>query len=194
MAETNYKISGHCEQRYAERILNKDNANDVNRFIVENKEKIKTDINKMIIHGQKIYQGKQSQKDGKGKVLDVYLQNTWVVLVDSSNNTCVTIFKIDLGCGDEFNLQYILKMMEKINQTKKNLLITKLEVETESKMYREMISENLVQINNYKSFIKNLEALNQSYQGIIDNNIVKVSQADKDVAECVNKLINKREF
>ena len=127
-------------------------------------------------------------------MLDVYLQNTWVVLVDSSNNTCVTIFKIDLGCGDEFNLQYILKMMEKINQTKKNLLITKLEVETESKMYREMISENLVQINNYKSFIKNLEALNQSYQGIIDNNIVKVSQADKDVAECVNKLINKREF
>ena len=58
MAETNYKISGHCEQRYAERILNKDNANDVNRFIVENKEKIKTDINKMIIHGQKMAKAK----------------------------------------------------------------------------------------------------------------------------------------
>ena len=194
MAETNYKISAHCEQRYAERILNKDNTNDVQRFIAENKEKIKTDINKMINFGQKIHQGKQSQKDGKGKVLDVYLKDTFVVLVDSSNNTCVTLFKIDLGCGDEFNLHYISKMMEKLEKTKEHLLTTKIEVETESKMYREMVGENLAQINQYKNFIKNLEALNQSYQSIIDNNIVRVSQAELEVAECVNKLINKREF
>lgn len=65
MNKVEYKISSHCEQRYAERIMNKDNKNDINRFIVENREKIKADINKMINYGELIYIGKQSQKDGK---------------------------------------------------------------------------------------------------------------------------------
>lgn len=194
MAGTNYKISTHGEVRYAERILNKDNSNDVNRFIVENKEKIKTDINKLIEYGEKIYSGKQSQKEGKGKVLDVYLKDTWVVLVDNSINTVVTLFKIDLGLGDEFNLQYISKMMEKLNQSKTNLENIKTGIEIENNTYREIIAENTNQIYEYRGFIKKLENLNQSYQGIIDNNIVRVSQAERDVAECVNKLVDKREF
>lgn len=194
MAGTNYKISAHGEVRYAERILNKDNSNDVNRFIVENKEKIKTDINKLIEYGEKIYTGKQSQKEGKGKVLDVYLKDTWVVLVDNSVNMVVTLFKIDLGLGDDFNLQYISKMMEKLNQSKKNLENVKTEVGIESNTYKEIIAENTNQIYEYRGFIKKLENLNQSYQGIIDNNMVRVSQAERDVAECVNKLVDKREF
>ena len=69
-----YKISNHCEQRYAERIMGKDNNGDVNRFIINNKEKIKTDIHKMIQYGELIYTGKQSQKSGKGNIVDVYLK------------------------------------------------------------------------------------------------------------------------
>ena len=64
-----YNISKHCAERYAERIMGKED-NDVNRFIVLNEDKIKTDINKLISYGELIYQGKQSQKDGKGNVVD----------------------------------------------------------------------------------------------------------------------------
>ena len=32
-----------------------------------------------------IYTGRQSQKDGKGNVLDVYLKDAWVVLVDNKS-------------------------------------------------------------------------------------------------------------
>ena len=189
-----YKISAHVEQRYAERIMDKDNKNDINRFIADNKEKIKTDIHKMIHYGDLIYTGKQSQKDGKGNVLDVYLKDCWVILVDNKANVVVTLYKIDLGLDDEFNKTYISKMMEKLNEYKTVLEEAQTKVQTESNMYKEMINETEVQINEYKAMIKNLEQLSSGYKTIIDNNYIKVSQANRNVADVINTLVNKREF
>lgn len=189
-----YKISRHAQERYAERIMNKDTKYDVNRFIIDNEEKIKTDINKMITYGEMIYTGKQSQKDGKGKVVDVYLKDSWVVLADGKSEVVVTLYKIDLGLDDEFNKAYISKMMEKLNVDKEALENTKEQVQTESDMYEEMIDEAAAQINEYKSMIKNLEELCSGYRTVIDNNRVKVSQANRKVADTINTFINKREF
>ena len=194
MELTNYKITKHAQTRYSERIMGNFDANSINKFIVENEEKIKTDINKLISYGQCIYAGKQSQKDGKGNVLNVYLKDTWIVLVDTKSENVVTLYKIDLGCGDDFNLQYISKMMENINQKKNDLENIKSENEETIKVYKEMIDDALSQMNEYKSMIKNLENMVSAYQSIIDNNIVKVSQANREVADVVNMLIGKREF
>lgn len=192
--EIEYNISTHAKQRYVERLIGKDNKNDVSRFIVENEEKIKTDINKMIKYGSLLYIGKQSQKDGKGKVLNVYLKDTYVVLVDTSSNIVITLYKISLGLDEEFNKVYISKMVEKLNQRKKALEDVQSQVQNESDMYRRLIDETEIQIKEYKSMLKNLEELCVGYKTIIDNNIVKVSQANKDVADVVNQLINKKEF
>lgn len=189
-----YTISKHCKERYTQRLLNKEDNHEIQKFIVENEEKIKTDINKMINYGQLIFAGKQSQKDGKGNVLNVYLKNTWIILVDIKSEVAVTIYKIDLGCGDDFNQQYISKMMEKLDINKKDLEDAQLAVLQESNMYKEMIADSQGQISEYKTMIKNLESLCTAYQEIIDNNIVKVSQANREVAETVNTLIGKREF
>lgn len=189
-----YKISQHAKERYAERIMCKEDKNTINKFVMENEGKIKTDINKMIEYGKVIYTGKQSKTDGKGKVLDVYIKDTWIILVDEPGNTVVTLYKIDLGCGDEFNLLYISKMMDTLNQKKEKRMSVKLEVETESNTYREMIEEANLQIKEYKSYIKNLESLCEGYKAIIDNNLVKVSQADRGVSDVINTLVNKKEF
>ena len=194
MSNMVYKISGHCEQRYAERIMEKDNKNDVNRFIVENKEKIKNDINKMIEFGEMIFAGQQSQKDGKGKVLNVFLNDCWVVLVDIKAELVVTLYKIDLGLDDEFNRTYISKMMDKLNESKRVLEDVMLQTKTETNMYRTMIDEAETQIKEYKAMIKNLEELCNGYTTIIGNNHVKVSQANRNVADTLNALIGKREF
>lgn len=197
MEDTNkieYKISNHAETRYAERIMDKDNKNDINRFIVENREKIKTDINKMIEYGSLLYVGQQSQKDGKGKVLNVYLKDLWIVLVDIKSETVVTLYKIDLGLDDEFNKMYISGMMNKLSNSKRELENAQLQVQNESNMYRNLINETESQINEYKSMIKNLEELCSGYRIIIDNNAVKVSQANRCVAEVVNTMIGKKEF
>lgn len=192
--EIEYNISTHAKQRYVERLIGKDNKNDVSRFIVENEEKIKTDINKMIKYGSLLYIGKQSQKDGKGKVLNVYLKDTYVVLVDTSSNIVITLYKISLGLDEEFNKVYISKMVEKLNERKKALEDVQLQVQNESNMYKNLIDETEIQIKEYKSMLKNLEELCVGYKTIIDNNIVRVSQANKDVADVVNQLINKKEF
>lgn len=123
METTEYKISAHCEQRYAERIMHKDAKNDINRFIVENRDKIKTDLNKIILYGKLIFSGKQNRKDGKGNIIDVYLKDTWVILVDSKNLNIITLYKIDLGCGDDFNNEYILKMLAKLEKKIKKCLV-----------------------------------------------------------------------
>ena len=189
-----YKISKHAQQRYAERIMEKYDMGDINRFIVNNEEKIKTDIHKLIHYGEMIFTGKQSKTDGKGNVLDVYLKDTWVILVDNKSEIVVTLFKIDLGLGEDFNKTYVSKMMDKLNQCKEVLDTVQAEVQAESDMYKEMIDDTETQIKEYKSAIKNLEELQSGYQIIIDNNIVKVSQAKKDVVDTINTLIGKKEF
>lgn len=189
-----YKISAHAEQRYAERIMNKDTCYNINKFINDNKLKIKEDVNKMIQFGKCIYVGKQSQKDGKGNVINVYIKDLWVVLVDVKSEIVVTLYKIDSGAGEEWDRGYVTRMMEKINAAKKNLEDTQLEVQNESNMYRDLIAEAEAQINEYKIMIKNLENMCDGYKLIIDNNLVKVSQANKEVAEIVNKMIGKKEF
>jgi hypothetical protein len=192
--ENTYTISKHCKERYTQRLLNKEDNNEIQRFIVENEEKIKTDINKMIEYGNCIFTGKQFTKDGRGNIVNVFIKDTWIVLADPKTHNVITIFKIDLGCGDDFNNQYISKMMEKIEEKQHVLLGVQLEVDEESKMYAEMIEGYEVQINEFKANIKNLESLCSDYKDIIDNNKVKISIANRDVADCVNKLIGKREF
>lgn len=189
-----YKISRHAQERYSERIMGKDDTVEINRFITLNEDKIKTDINKMIEYGQLIYRGKSAAKNSKGNMLDVYLQNCWVVLVDKSSEVVVTLYKIDLELGDEFNKTYISKMLEKLNVSKAKLEEVKLQVYNETNMYSDMLHDAETQIKEYRSMIKNLEGLCDGYKDIIDNNIVKETQASREVAEVVNSLIGKKEF
>lgn len=189
-----YTISKHASERYAERIMGKEDNLDVNRFITLNEDKIKTDINKMIEYGSLIYQGKQTQKDGKSNMIDVYLKDCWVVLADSRTKNVITLYKIDLGFDEEFNKLYVSKMMEKLNAYKEALANTKQQVQTESNTYREMIADAEVQIKEYRGMIKNLEELCTSYKTIVDNNNVKIAQANKGVADVINTMIGKKEF
>lgn len=189
-----YNISSHAKERYAERIMGKENSTDASRFIILNEEKIKTDINKLIHYGELIYTGKQSQKDGKGNIIDVYLKDCWVVLADNKTKNVITLYKVDLGLDDEFNKAYISKMMEKLNSYKEVLENTKQQIQNESNIYKEMIDDAEIQIKEYRTMIKNLEELCIGYKSIIDNNCVKLSQANKDVTDIVNTLIGKREF
>lgn len=189
-----YKISNHAATRYAERIMGKEEKVDVSRFVSLNEEKIRTDINKMIRYGECIYVGKQSQKDGKGKVVNVYLKDLWVILVDEQSKNTITLYKIDLGLDDDFNKAYIAKMMEKLNANKEVLESVQQQVQVESDMYRQMISDAEIQIKEYRSMIKNLEELSAAYKSVIENNAVKVAQANRDVVEVLNTLIGRREF
>lgn len=192
--ENIYTISKHSKERYVERIIGKTDNNEIQKFIVEHEDKILTDINKFIEYGEIIYSGKQTQKDGKTNIIDVYLKDTWVVLVDNKIKNVITLYRIDLGCDEEFNHQYISKMLERLNENKEKLTKVKEEVEKETAMYRDMINDATEQIKEYRAMIKNLENLCNGYQTIIENNTVKTAEANMEVANTINKLIGKKEF
>lgn len=189
-----YKISQHCKTRYAERIMGKDDTLDISRYVLNNEEKIRTDIMKMIQYGNLIFTGKQSQKDGKGNVLDVYIKDTWVILVDNKAGIVVTLYKIDLGLDEEFNKTYIAKMLDKLKEAQETLEQVRVDTQEESNNYREWIIDAETQIREYKAMIKNLEELCTGYQAIIDNNCVKHTVAMRAAAEIVNTLVGKKEF
>lgn len=194
MSEVTYTISKHAKERYASRILNKETNNEIQTYIAMNDEKIHTDIVKMITYGSLIYTGKQTTKDNKTHAVQVFVNGCWIVLVDANINNVITLYKIDLGCGDDFNLDYINRMLKKIDDAKITMGEVQLDYTLEANKYREIISSNTDQINEYKTFIKNLEAANEAYKELIENNTVKIAQANKNVAELVNTLIGKKEF
>ena len=189
-----YNISKHAAERYGQRIMGKDDTTDVARFATLNEDKIKTDINKLIHYGELIYSGRQSQKDGRGNIVDVFLKDCWVVLADNRAKNVITLYKIDLGLDDDFNKAYISKMMEKLNANKEVLESVQRQVQEESDTYKELISNAEIQIKEYRSMIKNLEELCNGYRMIIDNNCVKVAQANRDMVEVLNTLIGRKEF
>ena len=192
--DTTYTISKHAKERYAERIMERATNNEIQTFVVQNEEKIIGDINKMIQYGELIYTGKQTQKDGRTYNVEVYLNGLWVVITDIKSKNVITLYKIDLGVDDEFNLEYVHRMMDKFNAAKENLEAVTLEVEQENDSYKTMIEQNVALINEYKSYIKNLEELNAGYKTIVDNNAVKIKMAGTEVTDVLNKLIGKKEF
>ena len=194
MEVVEYTISKHAKERYAERIMGKDSDYDANRFILTNEDKIKTDINKLITYGELIYTGKLAPKDGKSDIVDVYLKDCWIVLANSRTKNVITLYKIDLGLDDEFNKSYVSKMMDKMNERKDNLNSVQQQVQDESNTYRELINDAENQIKEYRVMIKNLEELCVGYKTIIDNNCIRITQANRDVVDVLNTLIGKKEF
>lgn len=188
-----YNISKHAATRYAERILGKDDATEVARFVTTHEDKIVTDISKMVNYGELIFSGKQYTRDGKGNMVNVYMSQTWIVLV-GQQDTVITLYSIDLGCGDDLNSEYISRMISQINTAKEELAEVQKNNEEETTNYRNMIDENEALIKEYRSYIKKLEVLNESYKSVISNNIVTVSVAERKVADLVNALIKKKEF
>lgn len=189
-----FEVSGHARQRYAQRISGKETNAEINSFAEMNKDKIKTDLNKMIQYGEIIYSGRQSQKDGKGQVVDVYLNDCWVVLVDSKERLVITVYKIDLSLGDDFNRMYVNKMLEKLRDRQQILEEVESQVHAESEMYRELLDDSESQIHEYKTMIKNLEELRDGYKMVLNSNVVKISQANKEVIEVLNSMIGKKRF
>lgn len=193
---SDYTISKHAKERYAERIMEKDSAYDVNKFIVDNEEKIIVDINKMIQYGTLIHCGKMYNKDGKqtNNNIEVHLNGLWIILSDPKSHNVITLFKIDLGVDEEFHKLYISKMLDKLNTTKHDLLKAKEEVIKDNEDWRLKILENTTQINEYKNYIKNLENLNDAYKSMIDNNSIMVAKQEQEIIHIINTMIGKKTF
>lgn len=190
-----YTISAHAKQRYAERIMGREDSGEINRFINANEEKIKTDIIKMITYGKLIFSGNQMKNDKKATAItDVYSKDCWVVFVDNKTKNVITLYKIDLGAGDDFNQMYIDKMIAKLEDAKAAHEAMNKQIEEENLGFLEVIEESELSIKQYRSMINNLEKLIEGYKIVVANNNVKTAEAYTSVTNILNTMVGKKTF
>lgn len=185
-----YTISQHAKERYSERIMQRENKGDVAKFVSEHDEKIKKDINKMIQYGTLIYDGPQLD----GRVAQVYIKDAWVVIADAPKKIVITLFKIDLGLDEAFNIDYVKRMVEKFSDAKKAMREEKEKIEKEAATYNDIVEENNRTIEEYRRAIKALEDQNDGYKKVIKGLNAGLIKLSNDVKTILNKLIGKRTF
>lgn len=188
------QITKHAKERYAERIMEKTDPRDINLFISQNEEKIRTDIEKMMQYGTLLYSGKTTCGKSGSNPVNVYQNDLWILLEDSKTHDVITLYKIDLGLDEDFNKSFLDKMLERLQKANEEKEAVQFSVNTECETYRQLIKENEGSINQYRSHIKNLEALNADYKSVIDDLQVKNAVADQNIRDIIAKLIGKKEF
>ena len=108
-----YNLTQHVRERYAERIMGRNSKPEIQTFIAQHEDKIYDDIEKMVDYGQVIYEGQQVRTKNPGNVKYI-LRDDWLVVVNPQDKKVVTLYKIDLGAGEEFNKLYINTMLDNL--------------------------------------------------------------------------------
>ena len=185
-------ITKHAMSRYAERIAGRDELIDINIYIAQNEDKIVEDINKMCEHSELIYTGKVGNRDNNP--VNVYLSGTWILLTDLTETKVITLYKVEFNVGEDFNKQFIQKILDKLAEDKKVLEEKRAEINTEKSAYEQIIKDNEDMINEYRGTIKMLERNNADYREAIESMNARCVAAELAVKRDIESLVMKKEF
>lgn len=186
------KISRHAEERYAERIMSKDDKGDIIRFISNHKEKIQKDFEKMIAYGTLLYTG-TSLKD-KNRKCEVYLNDLWVLIFDPGSDTVVTLYRIDLGVGEDLNKEFLERALNNITLSKEQKVEIDQIADKIIQECREIISQNENEISKLKQQLKRLEEENKFNLECIKEQNAKKQYSDDLIRQNVEILIGRKTF
>lgn len=184
-----YNVSNHAKERYAERVMSRDNIIDIRKFVNDHNQDIGKWINELINHGQSIYVGPLKEKN----CVEVFVNGLWVILVGPTKKVVITLYKIDFG-DDEVNHLFVEKMRKKINSAHIRIKVAEGCSSGKVNQYKEMIAANNDEINYQKQNIKNMEELNEAYEKIIENALVNVNNEKHQLQRLVEQMICKQEF
>lgn len=173
--------------------MDKDSKADITLFISQHEQKIKEDIFNMIQYGTLLYSGKSVSEFNKQPV-DIFLNGTWVVIVDIAKSNVITVYSIDLGLGKEFNQEYINKLMQKLDDAKEEYETVSIGIQTQKETYSSILKDNTAQINEYKQIVKSLESQNQAYTDVINSLEVDRVVAEKEIRDIIAVFIGKKVF
>ena len=183
------QVSNHAQQRYAERIMNRETKSDVATYIAANRDKIDNDINKMVEYGTLIYSGKLEKNNN---TVNVYIKDTWIVLADPGSKRVITLYSIDLGVGNLFNEEYIGRLMHKLESAKAAYEAKNAELQELIKELREQKEENKEKITEYRRLANELEKANETIVNVISDYEVQRYVAEAEVRDIVETLIGKK--
>ena len=147
----------------------------------------------MICHGRLFYKGKTARaKDNIPR--EVYVSGLWIILTNAETRNVITLYKVELGCGQDLDKLYVERMMEKMDEARARYEAIAGEVKAQNEDYRNIIQEGNEQIQDFRARIRKLEEMCEGYNTIIRNNGVRLRQAEDTMADIVNTLIGKKSF
>ena len=183
----NYILTKHAKERYAERIMDRDDRNDIAVFVAQHEDKITQDIEKMLKYGNVLYEGIMNNNLTK-----IIMNGHWVLIVDSKKGTVITLYEIDLGLGKEFNDIYIQKFQEKIDEIKAEYDKAITTIDEQTSGYRETVQHNKDLIAEYRKNIKSLEQQNNNLTELISEAETNKQIAGQELRDTVSTLIGKK--
>lgn len=184
------RITQHCAERYAERVMDKENRSDVAVYVAQYKEKIETDINKLYEYATLIYSGTLKDKN----YVNVFINGTWVLLTDKDLTRAITMYKIEFGLGEEFNKDFVGKMLGKIDESRIHYCEVLQQTEKQKNEYQKIIKDFTEKANDYRRMAKNLDKQVEAYTQIISNMDVEAEEAAADFRQNIMLLVCKKEF
>lgn len=185
-------ISKHARERYAERIMGRDTKTDVSVFIRDHLEKIDDDITKMVQFGTMIYSGRSTANENRS--VDVFIKDLWVILVDTEKKNVITLYKIDLGMGEDLDKMFMERGMKKVEEALQQMAEQKEKQTEEIAAMRKIVEENKAQITEYRSYAKKLEEANEGYNKVIQAAMSNTSEAEMDVKQTLAQLVGRKTF
>lgn len=185
-------ISKHAQERYAERIMDRDNKTDIAVFIRDHEDKIQQDIEKMVEYGTLLYEGKSS-RDPK-KTVGVTINGAWVVIWDTVDFVVITLYEIDLGVNEAVNKAFIASALEQIEAAKAEQAKVSEDTQKYISIYKNTIALAEGSLTRYRKIIKDLEAQISGCRQMIASMTVDNDVADEKVREKVEILIGRQRF
>ena len=189
--ENKFILTKHVKKRYVQRIVGKEDQNEILRYLNLYDEKITTDILKMLQYAELIYSGKSFTEYNKTET-DVYLNGTWIIIVGHNTQSIITLYKIDLGVGEDFNKEYVKKLREEYEEIKQIIDKDKEEIESTNEEMTKHIEENNRLIESYKSQIKTLEDQNESYKILLETSQDRMDIRENELRKVIGKMVGRK--
>lgn len=184
-----YNITNHAYERYAERMVGRDNPTDIRTYLNAHRQDVNDRINKLINYGNLIYEGKLRDYP----INQIYFNDSWVIVVDPKNNNVITLYKIDFGI-ESVNELFIKEMLDKIQSLNEELQEVKVIVAKSNEEILDTISNNTEEIKYHKSVIKSLEITNESLNNVVKESNVKIKLKEKEMSDLIDLFVSRKKF
>lgn len=148
------EFTEHILERYAERIQEKKGKNEIKSFVAQNRKKIEENIQKLFDSAEFLCTTKIKEHN----ITNFYVnKNGWVLISDKENKKLITLYKVDLFLGTDFNKYYIERMTEDIKNKMKDYENIEYEIELDKEKRQEERKQCESEIASLKTRIKWLE-------------------------------------
>lgn len=185
------QFTKHVLERYVERTKGYTDPLEVKQYLVLNEETVKERILKLFESAELMYTGKLREYNAA----EIYInKNGWVFPLDKKNNKLITVYKVDLKLGEEFNREYTSRMMEAILAIKTEFESMQFDIMMHSEEIKEANEALKEKIALHKSIIKNLEDELKNNNERIIINTKKLGDKENELQMKLEDFICKKIF